>query len=228
MLVKRVLLVDHQPLYRAGLRAALNQWPHLRISGEAGSGHDAIHLADAHRPHLILLDAHLPGLTGTTVARVLRHYHPSCRLLLTAERLDHRLIREAAAAGVDDLFIKARGERDLLLTVQRVLTLKPAEPGSTAPGAIEATASQEDRARGPRALSPREIEVLDCVVQGRSNKEIAAALYLTEQTVKNHMTSIMKKCAVDDRVQALLFAVRSGWVDLGPHASVPSRGRHSA
>lgn len=223
MLVKRVLLVDHQPLYRAGLRAALTPLQHLRIVGEAGSGHDAIQMADMHRPHLILLDAHLPGLTGTTVAWVLRHHHASSKLLLMAEQVDRRLLNKATAAGVDAIFIKRDGERNLLQSVQHVLALKRSNLA-----ALPTPTNDDISPLGPDRLSAREMEVLDCVVQGRSNKEIAAALYLTEQTVKNHMTSIMKKCNVDDRVEALLFAVRSGWVDFRPPAPLPPRGRPSA
>jgi two-component system, NarL family, response regulator DegU len=222
MLARRVLIVDSQPLFRLGIRQALALDSRLRVVGETGSGHGAIQLTACHHPHIVLIGSQLPGLNGLIVAQALRQQHPTTLVLLMAEQIDRGLIQHALASGVADIVPRFCSDVELTRRIHRALSQTGDQLKSARERHGKASHTRQGSPEPIGRLSTREMEVLDCVVQGLSNKEIAHELYLTEQTVKNHMTSIMRKCAVDDRVQALLFAVRSGWVAYGPPPSASS------
>lgn len=229
---KRVLIVDDHPLFRQGLRRLIAEGSAFSIAAEAANGHEAIREADIHRPHLTLIDIQLPGITGLNVARILKKQHPSMHVVVLSMHMDDEWLFEAVRAGasafltkdidapdlIDALERVARGEQIINTAVLsrpdlawRVLAEFRQLTGDGEEGAESALAGQ---ARLP--LSVREIEVLDCVAQGLSNKEIAEELFITEQTVKNHMTSVLRKLNVNDRVQAVLCAVKNGWIAIGP------------
>ena len=224
---RRVLLVDDHPLYRAGLRRALEGSGRYRVVGEAACAHEAIDAADIHRPEVIVLDVQLPGISGLKAARILHRKEPRARLLLVSLVADDARLLEAYHAGVAAVLPRDLTSSALVEAVDRVvageqplLALLGRRPGLThrvradvrlVPG--RPAESQELEAL---PLSTRELAVLDCAAQGLSNKQIANALYVTEQTVKNHLTSVLRKLGVDDRVGANLHAVRHGWVEIGP------------
>ena len=228
VLQRRVLLVDDHPMFRHGLRRLLEETGRYQVVGEAQSGHEAIRLADVEHPELVVLDVQLPGLTGLQVARILHRQHPLAKLAVLSIHVDDGRLFEAIRAGVAAYLLKDLDVESLLVALGRVLAgenlIQPlvlerpdlarrvlAEfrtlPGDGPPRAVE---------RSFLPLSARELEVLDCVAQGLSNKETAAALFITEQTVKNHMTAVLRKLDVNDRVGAVLHAVKRGWMELGP------------
>lgn len=231
----RIMVVDDHPFYRAGLCWLLEQDARLRVVAQAGCGHDALHLADVHKPELVLMDVHLPGVTGLHVGAALRRQRPDTAFILLSMHVDDaRLIAamRAGAAGyltkdaapaaiVDAVHAVLRGEnvlqQDVLgnpVLARRVFDEFRARSERRA--AQEAGEGSESGEVDASDLSRRELEVLDCLVMGRSNKEIGTCLFITEQTVKNHMTSVLRKLVVDDRVAALRYAVTRGWVELGP------------
>ena len=182
MVVPRVLLVDDHPMFRRGVRWALEENGRFRIVAEAGSGHEAIRLADAHRPDLIVLDIQLPGITGFTVARIVRRRHPTAKLVMLSFYLDDdrlfEAIRVGAAACVPkeadacrllDVLGRVAGGENLL---HQVVLGRPelarrllGEFRAAGDAALPATADY-----APFPLSIRKIEVLDCVAQGLTNK----------------------------------------------------------
>lgn len=225
--MRRVLLVDDHPLFRAGVRRVLEESGRYRVVGEAGTGHEAIRLAQSSQPDLVLLDVQLPGITGLTVARILRRQNPRARLVVLSIHVDDDRLVDAVRVGGSAFLLKGitppallhnlgrvmRGENLLRQTVlarqslaRRLITEFRLPPDDPLPPVD----------LGLLPLSVRELEVLDCVAQGLSNKEVAAALFVTEQTVKNHITSVLRKVDVNDRVQAVLHAVRQGWIELRP------------
>lgn len=228
MLVPRVLLVDDHPMFRRGLRWALEESGRYRVVAEAGSGHEAIRLADAHHPDLVLLDIQLPGISGFTVARILRRRHPTAKLVMLSMSLAPDRLFDAIRVGAAACVAKNADVATLLGVLARVaggenvlhqLILGCPELARRLLGefrAIDDERTAKGRELGLCPLSIREVEVLDCVAQGLTNKEIAAKLYLTEQTVKNHITSVLRKLDVNDRVQAVVHAVKHGWMELGP------------
>lgn len=230
MLGRRVVLVDDHPLFRAGMRRALEATGRYAVVGEAGCAHEAIDVADVHRPEIVLLDVQLPGISGLKTARILRRRLPRARLLLVSLFGDDARLLEAVQAGAAAVLPRDLSMAALVETVDRVvagdqplLAMIARRPGLARrvradvrllPGRRPAVAPSLPLEALP--LSTRELAVLDCAAQGLSNKQIAAALYVTEQTVKNHFTSVLRKLGVDDRVGAILHAVRHGWVEMGP------------
>jgi DNA-binding NarL/FixJ family response regulator len=227
----RLLIVDDHPLFRQGLRRLIEDGTGFTVVAEASSGHEAIRQADIHRPDIALVDIQLPGVTGLNIARILKKQHPTMRIVILSMHVDDERLFEAVRVGASAFLTKdieavdlvnaleqvARGEQIINVAVlsrpalaRRVLTEFRQLTGETHPQERPLPQSQ----RLP--LSVREIEVLDCVAQGLSNKEIAETLFITEQTVKNHMTSVLRKLSVDDRVQAVLCAVKNGWIEIAP------------
>ena len=231
MLKRRVLIVEDHPMYRQGLRRMLEENGRFAVVGEAQNGHEAIHQADIHRPELILIDVQLPGVTGLKVARVLRKQHPTTKIVILSMHIDDERLFEAIRAGAVAYLTKDTASEALIDALRRVsagenlinqMVLSRPQLAWRVLSEFRALANDPDSdtviANGVLPLSSREIEVLDCVAQGLSNKEIAEALFVTEQTVKNHMTSVLRKLNVNDRVQAVLFAVKNGWIEIGPQS----------
>jgi two-component system response regulator DegU len=232
----RVLLVDHQPIYRAGFRQLVQQ-AGMRVVAEADSAHQAMRACDEARPDVVLLEAILPGVNGLVTAAYLRRDHPQVRIVVLGMGVEPAVIASAIRVGAVGFIPKSSDpERalEVLAAVDRGENLLEREATSD-PAVMSMLVSHlrsgaHERQRvGSPDLSPRELEVLDCLLMGYANKEIAEALYITEQTVKNHMTSVLRKLSVSDRVAALRIAMANGWGFVGMPAliddPVPSAAR---
>jgi DNA-binding NarL/FixJ family response regulator len=231
MLRRRVLLVEDHPMYRQGVKRLLEESGRYQVVGEAINGHDAIHMADIHHPEIVMIDVQLPGVTGLKIARVLRKQHTAMKIVFLSMHLDDERLFDAIRAGACAFITKDVDQETLLDSMRRVsqgenlintLILSRPQLAWRVLAEFRKLSTEGDESREKELafaalpLSAREIEVLDCVAQGFSNKEIADELYVTEQTVKNHMTSVLRKLDVNDRVQAVLFAVKNGWIEIGP------------
>jgi DNA-binding NarL/FixJ family response regulator len=225
-----IMIVDDHPLFRQGLRRLIEDGSRFTVVAEASTGFEAIRLADIHEPHIILSDIQLPGVTGLKIARILKKQHPSTHIIIVSMHIDDDRLFDAVRAGASAFLSKDIEAQQLLDAIARVsngeqlINQTVLQRPHLAWKVLSEFRNLADRGDGtnipkpPQSaipLSVREIEVLDCVAQGLSNKEIADALYITEQTVKNHMTSVLRKLEVTDRVQAVLFAVKHGWVEIG-------------
>jgi DNA-binding NarL/FixJ family response regulator len=231
MLKRRVLLVEDHPMYRQGVKRLLEETGRYQVVGEAINGHDAIHLADIHHPEIVLIDVQLPGVTGLKIARVLRKQHTAMKIVFLSMHLDDERLFDAIRSGACAFLTKDADHELILESLRRVsqgenlinqLILSRPQLAWRVLAEFRQLTNETEESRereiafAALPLSAREIEVLDCVAQGLSNKEIADELYVTEQTVKNHMTSVLRKLDVNDRVQAVLFAVKNGWIEIGP------------
>lgn len=213
MLARRVLLVNHQPLFRAGLRRTVESAGGFLIVGEAASGYQAMQISERTRPDLFLVDADLPGMSGFSIVATLMRAAPGRSAVVLAEEVDQQVYDLAVGAGAAGAVPSRIAADQLIRMLRRVASARPLfwEPETPNRRRIA-----ESRGRlSPPGLTLREIEVLDCVAQGFSNREIAGALFVNEQTVKNHMTAIFRKLEVEDRVQALILSIKRGWVDFG-------------
>jgi DNA-binding NarL/FixJ family response regulator len=231
MLKRRVLLVEDHPMYRQGVKRLLEDTGRFQVVAEAINGHDAIHQTDIHHPEIVLIDVQLPGVTGLKIARVLRKQHHNLKIVFLSMHIDDTRLFDAIRAGavafltkdvdqetlVDSLRRVAQGENlinQLILSRPQLAWKVLSEFRQLTNDTVENR--EREIAFAALPLSAREIEVLDCVAQGFSNKEIADELFLTEHTVQNHLTSVLRKLDVNDRVQAVLFAVKNGWIEIGP------------
>ncbi|MBX6754277.1 response regulator [Thermorudis peleae] len=219
-----ILIVDDHPLFRTGIRWALEQIPDFQIVGEAGDGSEALRLADECEPDVILIDLSLPGMNGLEVARALKRRHPQAGVvILTMHQDDEQLfnaIRAGAAAyctkdvepsALTEIIMRvARGE----YLINEMVLSRPFVASRVLDQFRELSRMDRSSTGFFSPLTPREIEILDCVARGHSNKEIAQLLNISDQTVKNHITSILRKLAVNDRTQAVLYALKHGWIKL--------------
>jgi two-component system response regulator DegU len=227
VLARRVLLVDDHPVFRTGLRRVLEATGRYEIVAEAGNAHEAIRAVEETRPGLILLDVQLPGITGLRITRILRRKQARARIVVLSVHVDDDRIIEAVRAGAVAFLQKDIGAEALTAALARVCAgenLLRAEMLARPQLArrLRAELRLPNEASGgdmPMPLSTRELAVLDCVAQGLSNREIADKLFVSEQTVKNHMTSVLRKLNATDRVGAILHAVRQGWMEVAPPGS---------
>ncbi|WP_299028954.1 response regulator transcription factor [uncultured Thermanaerothrix sp.] len=204
----KVLLVDDQALFREGLKTLLNSRPDFEVVGEASNGEEAIRLAHQLRPQVILMDLRMPILDGVQATQRIHTLLPDCRILVLTTFDDDEDVFEGLRAGAIGYLLKdvsseklfeairaaARGEYFLLPSI----TAKVVAEFSRLPRAAPRPAEAE------KILSPREIEVLRLVAIGISNKEIAERLFISEGTVKNHLSNILSKLNVKDRLQAVI------------------------
>jgi DNA-binding NarL/FixJ family response regulator len=200
-----VLIVDDHPVVRQGLRVLLEVQDGIEVAGEAGDGPAALALAAEREPDVILLDLKLPGMDGIAVLGELTARYGRSRVLVLTSVTDHASAAAALRAGAAGVLYKDVDPDALVRAIRAVhdghLLLAP-----EAAGTLLRPASGP--ARGLDALTSREREVLAELARGRSNREIARALSVSEKTVKAHVSSVLAKLGVQDRTQAALLAVR--------------------
>jgi DNA-binding NarL/FixJ family response regulator len=225
MLRRRVMIVDDHPLFRNGLRRVLDQDPRLQVVAEAGNGHDALHEADITKPSLVIMDVQLPGVTGLQIAAALRRERPNIAIMFLSMHVDDDRLFAAIRVGASAFLTKDADPQKIVETVHQIFrgenllhqsVLTNPHLAQRVLVEFRTLSDSDDPQAQDVVLSPRELEVLDCLVMGQSNKEIGEALFITEQTVKNHMTSVLRKLEVDDRVAALRYAITKGWAEIGP------------
>ncbi len=221
----RLLLVDDHPLFRQGVVWMLNNQPDLEIVGEVADGQAAIQQADILLPDLVLCDINLPGMNGLEVTRILKRRHPQMAVIILTLHEDDEQLFHAIRVGASAYAIKDIAGQDLVSLIRRVgrgeylinenVLSRPFVASKVLDQFRELATLDEATDTVFSPLTPREVEILDCVARGNSNKEIARLLSISDQTVKNHITSILRKLAVNDRTQAVIYALRHGWIKLG-------------
>jgi DNA-binding NarL/FixJ family response regulator len=201
----RLMIADDHLIVRAGLRAMLGAEPDVDVVGEATTGTQAIDLADRLRPDLVLMDLRMPEVDGVAATVRIRERHPSVHVLVLTTYDTDADILKAIEAGATGYLLKDATRDELVRAVRAA--------ASGASVLAPAVASRlMDRLRAPEqdALSAREIEILEHVARGRTNKEIAATLFISEATVKTHLLHIFAKLDVQDRTRAVTVALDRG------------------
>ena len=227
-----VLIVDHHPLFRRGVRWSIAEQRDLHVVGEASDAHEAIRMADGAPAEVVLLDLNLPDMDGVELCRVFKRRHPQTAIVVLTKHADDDQLFHAIRVGASAYCTKDIAAADLVTVIRRVARGEyPINEHVVARPLVAARVLDQFRSLAssdPVAsavfspLTPREVEILDCIAHGNSNKEIASQLTISDQTVKNHVTSILRKLAVNDRTQAVIYALRHGWIKLSD-AAEPSR-----
>ena len=202
----RVLLADDHPPLRAGLAAIFQAQPDFQIVAQAGSGTEAVALAAREKPDVCVLDLRMPGGDGVETTRALTARDPGARVLILTTYDHEEDIFRALEAGARGYLLKDATSEELLAAVRLVHKGERHLPPAIA-------ARLAERLIHP-ALTPREMDVLRLVARGRSNKEIATAMFVTEETVKTHVKALFHKLDVHDRAEAVTVAAQRGLLRL--------------
>jgi DNA-binding NarL/FixJ family response regulator len=206
----RLLLVDDHKVVRLGLRTLLDHEPDLEVIGEAVSAEDAIHQVGQLQPDLVLMDIRLPGQNGIAACRQIRQNWPQIQVLMLTSFADEELVLEAISAGAAGYVLKQLDTEELLKAVRLVAAgdamLDPAVTQKVLSRVRRAEQETHSAAFGD--LSAREIQILAQVAEGKTNADIAKALVLSEKTVRNHVSTILSKLSLTNRIEAATYAVR--------------------
>jgi len=218
----RLLLADDHAVVRQGTRELLEREPDLKVVGEAATGREAVRLTRDLRPDVVIMDVRMPDLSGLEATRRIRELDlPSHVLVLTAYD-DDEYVFALLQAGAAGYLLKTAPIREVVQAVRQVHAgQSPLDP-AVAHKVVRQLADGRPRLRrewttgGPDRLTEREIQVLEVIAQGKtSNREIAEALVISERTVQTHLSNIFSKMKVSSRTEAVLAALRQGWVSLG-------------
>jgi DNA-binding NarL/FixJ family response regulator len=217
-----ILLVDDHALFRVGMRNILEKEPGMEIIGEAEDTRGAFDLAVQLSPDIILMDLSLPPPGGIETTQRIKRELPSAGIIVLAVNEDEDALFDAIKAGAAAFILKDVSPDDLVAIIRRVAAgeylindkvfAKPAVASRVLKEFRELAIYGQEAAPIFAPLSPREVEILDNIAQGMTNKQVAYALSISEQTVKNHMSSILRKLSVNDRTQAVVYAMRQGWI----------------
>lgn len=214
----KVLVADDQALLRAGLRALIEAEDDLRVVGEAGDGAEAVDVALATHPDVILMDIRMPNLDGITATRRLLGAGSRARVLMLTTFDADEYVVDAFRSGAAGFLLKDGPPDQLAAAVRTVAAgdslLAPALTSRLIEEYV-GTAPQEQLQGRLHELTERELEVLEQLASGKSNAEIGQALFLSEATVKTHLTRVLSKLGLASRVQAVVFAYESGLIRPG-------------
>ena len=220
----KILLVDDHPFFRVGMRNILEREPDFIIVGDADDSRSAVDAATSTSPDIILMDLSLPAPGGLETTQRIKRELPACGIIILAVEEDEDALFDAIRSGAAAFILKDVGPDDLVTIIRRVsmgeylindkVFAKPAVASRVLKEFRELAVYGQEATPIFAPLSPREVEILDNIAQGMTNKQVAWALSISEQTVKNHMSSILRKLAVNDRTQAVVYAMRQGWIKM--------------
>jgi len=211
----RVVVADDQPMVRAGLRTILESDAAIEVIAEAADGVEALDALSRFRADVVLLDIHMPGMDGLTAAEAVRQRHPDVRVVIVTTFDQDAYVARALDAGVDGFVLKSADPYELISGVKAAVLGGAVLSPPVARRILASTRGRDLRERlaardGVATLTPRERDVLALLGTGLSNAQIAGRLHLAEGTVKIHVSAILGKLAVANRVQAAILAHQAG------------------
>lgn len=216
-----MFLLDDHELVRRGLRDYLSDEPDFEIAGEAGSCREALAEIQRTKPDVAVVDVRLPDGSGIEVCRDVRSSMPAVKCLILTSFADEVAFMQAVLAGASAWILKETKTAQLVDAIRHVASGGSMLDTSMTPKIFDGMRS-EDARRGLNKLSPQENQILDLIVEGLSNREIAERLFLAEQTVKNYVSRLLAKLGVDRRTQAAVMGLReSGFRQGAPPATAP-------
>jgi DNA-binding NarL/FixJ family response regulator len=202
-----VLLVDDHSLVRRGFRRMLEDEPDLHVVGEAADGEEAVNLARSLRPRVIVMDCALPGINGLQATRKILQSAPDTLVLMLSMHTEETWVRQALDAGARGYVLKNAMDLELGSAIRRIVN------GETV---LDGQLAKQESLKGERnaGLTPREVEILQLICEGKSNKEIAAQLELSANTVAVHRANIMDALGIHKTAELVVYAIRNGLVNV--------------
>lgn len=206
----RLLLVDDHQVVRLGLRSLIEGEEGIVVVGEAGTAADALRLAGSLQPDLVLMDVRLPDQSGIVACQQIRQRWPAIQVLMLTSFADQNLVLDAISAGAAGYVLKQIDTDDLLRAIRAVLRGDAVLDPTVTRELLSRVRRAEHDAHGAafRELSERELDVLALLAEGKTNAEIAEALVLSEKTARNHVSIILEKLQLTNRIEAATYAVR--------------------
>lgn len=234
----KVLIADDHPLLRQGLVGILSRESDIVVVGEAGDGREAVEMAAALQPDVVVMDISMPRGGGLGATRKFQELYPSIGVIILTIHDDDQYLYELVRAGAKGYLMKDAAPDLVVEAIRKVHRGKPYLPpdllnkvlgefqrlryDGSPPVRIEKEPGEAEAAPGVGALTEREMDILEQIVNGLSNAEIGEELFISEKTVKNHITNILRKLGLTDRTQAAVYALRHGLVEA---SEVPVRRR---
>ncbi len=208
----KVIICDDQAIIRDGLEMLLKLERDIEVVGLAQDGAEVVELAAAHTPDLILMDLKMPGINGVEATRQIRAQHPDMKILVLTTYDDDVWVFDAIRAGASGYLLKDTPRKKVLEAIRGTVSGQAFVDPAVAGKLLQQTASQQVKpaTQITDTLTGREEDVLRLMARGLSNAEIAAQLYLSEGTVRNHVSAVFAKLDVTDRTQAVIIAIRHG------------------
>jgi len=202
-----VLLVDDHSLVRRGFRRILEDEPDIEVTGEAGDGGEAVRLAKELQPNVVVMDCAMPNMNGLQATRKILEQQPQTLVLMLSMHPEETLVRQALDAGARGYVLKNAVDLELGAAIRRVVA------GETV---LDSQLNRPAMLKGDRDehLTPRELEILQMIVEGKSNKEIASVLELSANTVAVHRANIMDALGIHKTAELVVYAIRNGLVNL--------------
>ena len=202
-----VLLVDDHSLVRRGFRRILEDEPDIEVTGEAGDGAEAVRLAKELQPNVVVMDCAMPNMNGLQATRKILEQQPQTLVLMLSMHPEETLVRQALDAGARGYVLKNAVDLELGAAIRRVVA------GETV---LDSQLTRPATLKGDRDehLTPRELEILQMIVEGKSNKEIATVLDLSANTVAVHRANIMDALGIHKTAELVVYAIRNGLVNL--------------
>ncbi len=213
----RVLLAEDHDIVREGTRQLLEKAGDLSIIGEAGDGEEAVRLAEVLRPDVVVMDVRMPKMGGLEATRLLKARYPQMKVLILSAYENEEYVLPLLEAGADGYLLKTTKGAELAQAIRTVYAGRTALDPLVAGTVVSHLTSKKQgyRAEGmAEALSAREVEVLQAAARGMANKEIAEALSISYYTVQVHLRNIFGKLGVDNRTEAVTYALAQGWIKL--------------
>jgi two-component system response regulator DevR len=208
----RILVVDDHEMVREGLMAMLQSERDFDVVGQTGHGAEVVHLVEATRSDVVLLDARLPDISGVEVCRRLTQSHPEVAVVILTTYTDPDLVQECIQAGARGYVVKDVERFSLKESIRAVYRGQSVLAPQVAGQVIERARTRQPAGSRRAALSASQVSILRLISRGHSNREIAVEVHLSENTVKTHVQEIFRKLGVRNRVEAAILAGKSGWI----------------
>jgi len=220
-----LILADDHAVVRAGTRQLLERQPDLRVVGEAADGEEAVRLAKELKPHVVVMDVRMPKMSGVEATRRIKQEVPEVAVLVLTAHDDDEYVFALLQAGANGYLLKTAEMEELVRAIRAVAAgqsaLDPVVTGkvvaqfASGRSLPDVLANVKDEYEG---LTEREMEILRLVGKGLTNKDIGQQLYISDRTVQAHLSNIFSKLGVNSRTEAVMYAVRRGWISAGEAA----------
>jgi DNA-binding NarL/FixJ family response regulator len=215
----RIVIADDHELFRRGLRMVLEEEEGIEVVGEAGDGEEAIEMAAEHVPDVVVMDVRMPVISGIEAAEHIKEEQPATRILMLTISDEEEDLYEAIKAGANGYLLKEISIDEIGNAVRSVnggqSLISPSMASKLLNEFAAMVKKEEEKEQVPTPrLTPREMEVLEHVAKGMNNREIAKALFISENTVKNHVRNILEKLHLHSRMEAVVYAVRENLLEI--------------